>query len=388
MNNQLIRYVQKLSPLSPNLKFILLDLCLYTSTKSFKVWPSISQINKTTGLADRTIRRSLQHLKDKKLIIDTGARKGRTNSVIVYEINIELIIELSSPVTETDLSPVTETAVIHGSPVTESMEARSLTTGSPVIDDTHSINRPIQGSSDDDQSRACARETSSNFDQKESCTPPNPEPASPRARTYTERCTEIYHLKGLTPDYTLDQFLRHCDFLKRRDETTEPGAIHSMLKSGTFEIPGQPTITERKAQLAKRREFVAKMREKLPGTNEARSRTLDAAMCIVEHNERVGRYELELSFDHWEILIVEERNRAHYPYETFMFPEQPTEVKERLSDEDVHQLAAEAQERQRKANEEAQRQESAREEGIKRLREYAAKKIAELKAVGVTHEVC
>lgn len=374
MNNNLIRAVQRLSDILPNSKFILLNLCFYTSATSVRVWPSITQMRKDTGLSDKTVRRLIKDLKDKKLIIDTGDRKGRTGSVVVYEISIDMITKLSSPVTDTALSPVTDTAVRVGSPVTVSREARSLVPRSPVTVSTHSIYGPIQRTSDDDQSRAWARETSSNFDQEESCTPPSSKPASPKPKTYRERCTEIYHTHPNPPDYTLEDFLRHCDFLRQTVPDTQPGKIHAMLTANTFEIPGKDTRTVRREKLRERAAYCAAIREKDPD--------LDAALRVMERNFTFGRYETPLTYAMWAKLVPEEREKAHYPYPTYQFEENVAQKPSDLPEEKLEQLALEA--KKRKAQEEkiiqldAARKEAAKiqhqkylEHKLKKLREDA-----------------
>jgi transposase len=61
---------------------------------SWHSFPSIARLSEVTGLDRKTIIESLQRLKERGLILETGERKGRTRQVKVYRLCFERIPEL------------------------------------------------------------------------------------------------------------------------------------------------------------------------------------------------------------------------------------------------------------------------------------------------------
>jgi len=76
------------SNLLPSEKHVLTVLCFRADSNTYKCWPSYKSLMHDTGYSRDTINRVLNSLREKEKIKDTGERKGRTKSVIVYEITI------------------------------------------------------------------------------------------------------------------------------------------------------------------------------------------------------------------------------------------------------------------------------------------------------------
>ena len=67
-------------------KHILLVLCLRADKKTNLCWPSIKSLSEDTGISRAQVFRSVNQLKIKNKIRDSGLKKGKTKNVIVYEV--------------------------------------------------------------------------------------------------------------------------------------------------------------------------------------------------------------------------------------------------------------------------------------------------------------
>ena len=93
--------------LKPAEKLILLSMCDRCG-EDFTGWPSQKRLEKDTGLNIKTIKKSIKSMCESGILSDTGNRKGRTSSVIIYKINVNNIRE-ASPKTdslEKEASPI------------------------------------------------------------------------------------------------------------------------------------------------------------------------------------------------------------------------------------------------------------------------------------------
>lgn len=78
------RWAWQTSNLDPPAKLVLLALADRANNQG-KAWPSMTTIQKNTGLDQRTVRKAIMRLQQRKLIIDTGERTGKTARVVVYQ---------------------------------------------------------------------------------------------------------------------------------------------------------------------------------------------------------------------------------------------------------------------------------------------------------------
>lgn len=74
--------------LKPSEKLILLSMCDRCG-EDFTCWPSQKRLEKDTGLNIKTIKKSIKRLCEMGYLSDTGQRKGKTNSVVIYKINVD-----------------------------------------------------------------------------------------------------------------------------------------------------------------------------------------------------------------------------------------------------------------------------------------------------------
>lgn len=74
--------------LTPSEKHILMILSFRADSKTFECFPSFSSLMHDSGYSRDTVNRVMSSLRNKKKIVDTGSRRGRTKSIIVYKIVI------------------------------------------------------------------------------------------------------------------------------------------------------------------------------------------------------------------------------------------------------------------------------------------------------------
>ena len=77
---------KKESDLIPSEKHILLILCLHADKDTHLCWPSFKSLICDSGYSRDTINRCMHGLRGKNKIFDTGLKKGRTKSIVQYEI--------------------------------------------------------------------------------------------------------------------------------------------------------------------------------------------------------------------------------------------------------------------------------------------------------------
>lgn len=97
MSTELVNLSFKERDLSPSEKHILTILCFRADINSHQCWPSSKSLVHDSGYSLATVNRTLSSLKIKNKIIDTGEKKGRTKSIIVYKINIHKVYHDETP---------------------------------------------------------------------------------------------------------------------------------------------------------------------------------------------------------------------------------------------------------------------------------------------------
>ena len=80
-------------------KAVLKELAFHANAELL-AWPSQVQLAETCSLGRRTVTRALSQLEAQKLIVDTGARMGRTNQVTVWKVATEATLKVA---TQTDI---------------------------------------------------------------------------------------------------------------------------------------------------------------------------------------------------------------------------------------------------------------------------------------------
>lgn len=87
-------------------KFIFLKLCDNASDEGY-CWPSLSTVAEACACSKDTVRNSIKSFKDKNLVsVTERTRKNNSQAANGYQINIELLHELSAIVKTTPLEPI------------------------------------------------------------------------------------------------------------------------------------------------------------------------------------------------------------------------------------------------------------------------------------------
>ena len=87
MSIDAINWALKLPIKHSTAKFVLVAIANHANGEDWVAWPSVAQLTEATSQDRKTVLANMQRLIQLGYLIDTGERKGKTKSVVVYRIS-------------------------------------------------------------------------------------------------------------------------------------------------------------------------------------------------------------------------------------------------------------------------------------------------------------